>query len=100
MGKEYRDKVIDSVIDRLRGILGEVTVQALEVFMKMNGTSLYSIYDEPDKVINLLYILFKDSARFLEDEVVKEVCSRLKYEYNGKASLKDIINNIKDKQSH
>ncbi|MEM1959584.1 MAG: hypothetical protein QXE95_06775 [Candidatus Nitrosocaldus sp.] len=41
MSKEYRDKVINAVIDKLTGILGEVTVQALEIFMKMNGTSLY-----------------------------------------------------------
>ncbi|MEO9365618.1 MULTISPECIES: NitrOD5 domain-containing protein [Candidatus Nitrosocaldus] len=98
MSEEYRDKVIDAVIDTLRSILGEVTVQALEVFMKMNGTSLYSIYDEPDRVTNLLYVLFKSSARFLEDEIVKEVCLRLGHEYNCKVSLNDIINSIKYKQ--
>ncbi|MEM4285251.1 MAG: hypothetical protein QW684_03460 [Candidatus Nitrosocaldus sp.] len=95
MSKEYRDKVINAIIDKLTGILGEVTVQALEIFMKMNGTSLYSIYDDPEKVTNLLYTLFKDSARFLEDEVTREVCSRLRYEYNGKARLEDVIRSIR-----
>lgn len=44
------------------------------------------------------YIFFKNSARFIEDEVAKEVCLRLEHEYNDKASLKDIINNIKYEQ--
>lgn len=96
MMEGYREKVTSAIIEKMRSILGDVTVQALEIFMNMNGTSLYSIYDEPEKVTDLMYALFRDSARLLEEEVAKEVCSRLKYVYDGKTSLKDLINGIKE----
>ncbi|MCS6768253.1 MAG: hypothetical protein RMJ59_02350 [Candidatus Nitrosocaldus sp.] len=96
--KEVEKRINAVVVKHLSSVLGEQTVKVINYHLNRMGADIYNVCDEPKRVEDALYTLFKDGSRMLITEMVNALYTEFNVaSHESKhASLQDVIKSVKE----
>ncbi len=96
-GKEVKveERINALVLKHLSSVLGEHTIKVIGYHLSSMGVDIRDWCDEPKKVEDALYVLFKEGSRMLIAEVVKMLYTEFNIMDGESTTLEDAIKRIK-----
>jgi hypothetical protein len=84
------------VREHLTRVLGNSTVQVIDAWLKQRGCrGIEDICIDPEKVSMYLYIIFKDAAILLENEIARALEDAINNSSKDSEFIKDIVVKIR-----